>query len=105
MKRIKIAAVAALALMLTACGQKVTAGEVTDKQFTAEHVSTYTYFIHTGKTSIPMIRHIRVPDCWAIEITGIVDGEEKSSTYEVTEEVYNSLEIGDWYEAEAGNET
>lgn len=105
MRRIKIAAVAALALMLTACGQKVTAGEVTDKQFTAEHVSTYTYFIHTGKTSIPMIWHIRVPDCWAIEITGIVDGEGKSSTYEVTEEVYNGLEIGDWYEAEADDET
>ena len=105
MKRIKIAAVAALAMMLTACGQKVTAGEVTDKQFTAEHISTHTYFIHAGKTSIPMIRHIRVPDCWAIEITGIVDGEEKSSTYEVTEEVYDSLEIGDWYEAEVNNET
>lgn len=75
---------------------RLTEGMVVDKSFTPAHTTTYTSRIWTGKTAVPRIRLVRHPDVWTIKVSGISDkGDEKTEWWTVSEDVYNSVEIGD----------
>lgn len=91
-------------ILLTGCGQKITEGEIYEKEFLPEETITIIVpMIHTnGKTSyttyVPVIHHY--PDRWRISIKSIEkneDGEYDTANYYTTEEVYNSCKVGDMF--------
>lgn len=84
--------------VLSGCGKQITEGEVVSKQYTPAHNQVIIVpMVHSnGQTSyttfIPFIYHYA--DKWTVEIRDYVDGEEKRTTWRVTESVYDSVEIG-----------
>lgn len=74
----------------------LTEGEVIDKEFTPAHATSYTSSVRAGKVSVPVVRKVHHPDTWRINVSGISDkGNIKTEWWTVSEEVYNSVEIGD----------
>ena len=91
-------------ILLTGCGQKITEGEIYEKEFLPEETITIIVpMIHTNvKTSyttyVPVINHY--PDRWRISIKSIgknEDGKYDIADYYTTEEVYNSCKVGDMF--------
>lgn len=112
--RLKRAAASALTafLLLSGCGQKLTEGEVYEKNFTEAHdeLLMLPVIISDGKSShtqlIPIWNHY--PDTYEICIKAFQDGEWVTAKYYVSESVYDATEIGaifkydkdrDWQEA------
>lgn len=101
MKKILTAFVALIicfsAFTLTACADNEKyigiEGTVTDKEFEEEH--TTTTFIWTGKSGFPVFN--RHPDAWYLTVEYDMDGKSEEARYKVTEEIYNTYEIGDTY--------
>ena len=112
MKRIVTGLFAGLVFTLTACG--VTEGTVTGKNHEPEHVEqqevmeqdcdTKTY-VSGGKTKTKRECHmegtgeyedVTIPAVYELELTN--DGD--TGTVEVTEDVFNSVEEGDYYKGE-----
>lgn len=94
-KLIKAFTTIALLLLLAACGQKITAGYVCSKEYSP--CDMYTYFTHKCGTMIPYT--VYIPESWEVEIYDYVDGQKVTATYSVSEEIYNTLHVGDWYNA------
>lgn len=84
--------------VLSGCEKQITEGEVVSKQYTPAHNQVVVVpIVHSnGKTSyttfIPFIYHYA--DKWTVTIRDYVDEEEKRATYRVTENVYDSVEVG-----------
>lgn len=106
MKRIKkilLVGVMLLSLLLCSCGNKITEGEIYEKQFKPEE--TITMFIpmtvYTGKTTItniiPVIRHY--PDRYIVRIRQYNEEENTFlyNEYYIDAETYNKVNIGDWF--------
>lgn len=83
-------------ILLTGCSQKITEGEIYEKEFLPEETRTIIIpMIHTnGKslytTYVPVTHHY--PDRWRISIKSIEkndDGDYDTADYYTTEEVYN----------------
>lgn len=87
--------------LLSGCGYGAMQGTVVDKKFTPEHTTT-TYSTHrVGKTMMTTpIRHHH-NDAWSIKIQKEEDGKIKECWVNVTEEKYNQLQIGDYYDKES----
>lgn len=68
-------------------------GIVTDKEFEKAH--TYTIWIYVGKVMVPQQRY--APDRWYLTVEYNINGETEDTRYEVTEELYDTYEIGDIY--------
>lgn len=68
-------------------------GSITDKEHREAH--TTTTFIWTGKSGFPVIT--RHPEAWYLTVKYYMDGETEEIEYKVTEEIYNTYEIGDTY--------
>ena len=89
-----------LTLLLCGCSDKITSGEVIEKNFTPAHTERrlVTTFVYTGKTAIPIcvpyVFHYN--DKWEIKIRKYSEEEQKFlyATYTLTEEAYNQIEIG-----------
>lgn len=102
MKKIIFLCAALLMLMLTftGCVEKITEGEVVEKNFTPAHVQprVIPVIISNGKTTtttmIPYMYYY--PDTWSITIQNWDEKENEilTATYRITEEVYNTVEIG-----------
>lgn len=98
--RIKRAAAGMMAtlLLLSACGQKLTEGEVYDKNFTPAHDEFLMMPVITtdGKNShttfMPIWNHY--PDTYEICIKAFQDGEWITAKYYVSKSVYDETEIG-----------
>jgi hypothetical protein len=89
--------VAVVTLMLVACSSSVVAGTVTGRQFIKEHSER-----HTRCTSIrPMIctpRTTHYDDEWQVQLTIKGEGGEPVSSWvEVSEQQYETLEEGDYF--------
>lgn len=91
-------------ILLTGCSQKITEGEIYEKEFLPEETRTIIIqMIHTnGKslytTYVPVTHHY--PDRWRISIKSIEkndDGDYDTADYYTTEEVYNSCKVGDMF--------
>lgn len=99
MKRI-IALTVLCLLLLTSCGQKLTEGEVTAKEYTPAHTTFMMVpIVHSdGKTSyttlVPFVYYYA--DKWEITIQAYDSerGETETATYRVTQAVYDAVEIG-----------
>ncbi len=83
-------------LLLCAGCSSIKEGRVIEKRYEPAH--TQTMLMPMGKALMPMIQSI--PDKWEIVIQGndIKTGGIMNKTCPVSEEVYNSIEIGDRYE-------
>lgn len=99
-----------LALMLFLCGneERLTEGEIYDKNFSAAHSQVLTLpTVHlngktTYTTTMPYIRYY--PDTYSVSIRAFQDGEWVKETYYVPEEVYNEVQIGDIFEYKEGRD-
>lgn len=94
-------------ICLTGCGEKITEGEIYEKEFLPEETQVMIVpMVHTnGKTSyttyMPVTHHY--PDRWRISIKSLEkneDGEYDTADYYTTEEVYNRCEVGDMFSYE-----
>ena len=96
-----------LALMLFLCGneERLTEGEVYDKNFTAAHSQVLMLpMVHTNgestyTTMMPYTRYY--PDTYSVSIRDFQDGELVKDTYYVPEEVYDAVQIGDMFQYDA----
>lgn len=98
MKRIIIAAMAAV-LILTACN-RITQGEVYDKQFIPAHSETYTSsrstYINGEWVNLPYVETKYYPDEYRVFIRKETEkGQFDTAVYTVGEEKYNLIHIGD----------
>jgi len=68
-------------------------GVVVDKEFSKGY--TTTSLIPSGNTLIPLINHRS--DRWYLLVEYTLDGETETVRYEVSEDIYVSLSVGDIY--------
>ena len=96
------------ALLLTGCSQKITDGEVYQKEFKEAHneVRIIPVTIYNGKTSsvimMPYIYHY--PDRYIVYIKKFEDNEWKTANYYITKEIYETINIGDQFEYVKGRD-
>lgn len=87
--------------ILSGCGYGAKQGTIVDKKFTPEHTTT-TFVVHrVGKSMVttPVSHHHN--NTWSIKIQKEEDGKVKECWINVTEETYNQLQIGDYYNEES----
>ena len=92
MKRIAITTIVLVMLFaLTGC-TSVDNGIVVEKAFTAAHRTYAPMIMHIGRTT-QIIPHWRShPDSWSI----LVENDDHREWWDVTEDFYNSVDIGDY---------
>ena len=92
-------------ILLSGCREKLTSGEIYNKEFfPASTVTVIMPIVHTnGKsnhtTYIPMI--YRYPDRWRVDIQSLEadkNGKRRTTSYWVTEEVYEDCVVGGMFE-------
>lgn len=93
---------------LTSCSSQIKKGFIIDKSFSPVHTVTTTVSqpVLCGKAVIvvPRTQIIHYDDEWNIIIEGVnEEGEKEKREIEVSEEIYNSLEIGDYYVMQENN--
>lgn len=95
-------------LLLTGCSQKITDGEVYEKEYKEAHTEIRMIPIVTtnGKTThttiIPYTYHY--PDRYIVYIKKFEDNEWKTANYYITKEIYESINIGDQFEYVEGRD-
>lgn len=84
--------------ILSGCGYGVKKGMIVDKKFTPEHTThgTIVHKVGTVIVTTPTTHHHE--DEWSIKIQKEENGKIKECWVNVTEEKYNQLQIGDYYE-------
>lgn len=99
----------ALLISLCGCSDKLTEGEVYEKEFkkAETNVRLIPFVISNGKTTITrLIPYVySYPDRWIIKIrepNG--DGTYKTATYYTSKEVYDSINIGDTFSYVSGRD-
>lgn len=92
-----------LCFTLCGCGPKLEEGEVYDKQFIPAHTDhlliPYIHYNAASKSSytilIPVARHH--PDQYEICIKAMQDDEWVTETFYVPQDVYDAIEIGNYF--------
>ena len=92
MKRIAIIIVALVMLFALASCTSVNNGTVVKKEFTAAHKTYAQSIMQIGKMTQIIPRWISNPDSWHI----LVETDGRREWWDVTEEFYNSVDIGDY---------
>lgn len=102
MKKIILLALCLIMLLsLCGCSDKITEGEVYEKEYREAHTSLMMLplVMSNGKTTtttiVPYI--VYYPDRYVIHIRAFVDNEWVTEDFYVSEEVYNSINIGDMF--------
>ena len=85
-----------LLLFLTACTKHLEEGIVIEKHFEEAHTVYLPTVIIINKVTRIIPRWISYDDRWYI----IVQQDEKRDSWDVSEEVYDSVEIGDYVKRE-----
>ena len=93
-----------ISVIMCSCEYKVTSGEVVGKEYQPAYNTTafMPIVISNGKTTtttmVPYV--IRYSDNWFITIYGYSEKDNKyiEETHRVTKEVYDSVEIGSYFE-------
>ena len=100
--KIKIISVLVILVMIISiicgCQAPVTTGTVVDKSYRPARTETRLETIDQGSfsTTIPITEHY--PESWHIVIEGYDENNEYHQTsYNISEEEYNSINIGDTY--------
>ena len=96
------------ALLLTSCSQKITEGEVYEKEFKEAHteVRIIPIVMTNGETThtIMMPFTYSYPDRYIVYIKKFEDNEWKTANYYVTKEIYENIKIGDEFEYVEGRD-
>lgn len=103
-RRIKRASyIIALLILMSGCTQKISRGEVIEKEFVPAHTSMMIIPVvrtngkTTSTTMIPYVYYYA--DRYTIKIAGYdKDGEHCSAAYRVTKEVFDAVELGAEFE-------
>lgn len=86
-------------LLMCGCSTTITEGEVYAKEYREAFttVNCYPVVISNGKTTTTMIIPYTVyyPERWVIFIKSFEDGEWLTDDYFVSENIYNSINVGD----------
>lgn len=85
-----------LLLLLTACSSPLYAGTVTEKVYSPAHKIYWPIYIRTNKSTQVIPHWIHYPDSWYI----LIQNEDKKDSWTVSEEYYNSVEVGDYVTSE-----
>ena len=85
-----------LLLFLAACSKPLYEGTVTDKHYDEAHRIYSPMIMNVNKHTQIIPRWIHYPDRWYVSVQ---NGEEKD-IWEVTEEYYDSVEVGDYITSE-----
>jgi len=90
---------------MCACSLQITEGEIVSKEFKPEYSHLQMMPVYVGKNIqlIPIWHHY--PDRWCITISAYSDKKEVRETFYVHKEVYESVEIGDWFVFDSGKGT
>lgn len=100
-KRITIAILLLIcALFLTACKSSIDYGTVTDKQYAPAQLIYSPLITTVNKQTRIIPRYIHHPQRWHI----YVQNEDGGEWWSVTENYYNSVEIGDFVDRSEKNE-
>lgn len=83
-------------LIATGC-DSVKSGKVTEKNYVEAH--SFTTFIMSGKAMIPVMHHY--PESWKIKIYGqYQSGKYGTGTCSVSQHVYDSVNVGEYFDCE-----
>ena len=85
-----------LLLLLTACSKPLYEGTVIEKHFSKEHKLYQPIIINVNKQIQIIPRWITISDHWYIEI----QNGDKKGFWDVSEDYYNSVEVGDYVTSE-----
>ena len=91
-KQIAIIIMVLVMLFALAGCTSVNNGTVVKKEFTAAHKTYAPTIMHIGKMTQIIPRWISHPDSWHI----LVENDGHREWWDVTEEYYNSIDIGDY---------
>lgn len=89
---VTIIAVAIVAVIWWIASNQLDEGYITAKSYSPAHKTRYMYFIHVGNHNIPNWRSVYHPDRWSFR----VEYDGKADNWEVSQEIYNQYEVGDW---------
>jgi hypothetical protein len=90
-------------LTIIGCNARLESGTIYEMEFRPSYVVTYIYMmpVYNGQTTtfIPVPMMQTYPDRWVIKIKqfNYSKGKDIKETYFVTEEIYNSYKIGDYF--------
>lgn len=95
-------------IVLCGCGNKLTSGEVYNKEFKKSHKEVRMIPItgYTGKTtSVTMIPYLYTyPDRYIVYIKKFINNKWETNYYYVSKDVYNNINIGDEFEYVKGRD-
>ena len=94
MKKILLIIVLILTLLMTGCGYGDIHGYVINKKHTKEYATIMTTYNGKFFNYFP-IRH---PESWSIQISKVENGETKTTWIKVSQNYFNEINIGDYYE-------
>lgn len=105
---ISIFVLVAILLLTTGCSQKISDGEVYQKEYREAHteVRMIPVTMYNGKTSTVMIVPYTYyyPDRYIVYIKKFEDNEWKTANYYVTKDIYDNIEIGNQFEYVKGRD-
>ncbi len=90
-----------LVMIISGCQASVTTGTVADMTYIPAHTMIIMQTVNTGSFSTTVPITTSYPDIWYVVIEGYDENNEyHQTTYSVSEEEYNSINIGDTYTKE-----
>lgn len=89
-----LAAAVSFGVIFTGCAGSIESGTVIDKEYKPEHTST-TYIRTSNGIMVPCSTHHDAK--YEIKLSGEENGEKVTGWIYVSEEVYNSYNIGNYY--------
>lgn len=92
MKRAVVILLVVFALSLAGCGARVTEGIVIDKTHKPATKAYVPIIIRTGKVTRIIPRWLHYSEKWYVTLSK----DEQSETWQVSEEYYNSVEVGEY---------
>ena len=91
MKRSLLVLLAVVCMLMMAGCKRIDYGTVVDKSFSPAHNTYLPMVVRAGKSTRVIPRWIHYSDRWAI----LVENEDGKDWWDVSENYYNSIEIGD----------
>lgn len=88
-----LTSVVSFGVIFTGCAGSIKSGTVTDKEYNPAYTSTI--FTRIGNVTVP--HNIHHSAKYEIKLSGEENGEKVTGWIYVSEETYNSYNIGDYY--------
>lgn len=99
-KTISILITIFIIIFLSGCTQQINDGKIICKKLEKEHTEYYTTVIMSGKIPISVPHTKKVPDKYTFIIEKQIDNKMYTREIEVSKEVYEKYNEGDYYKYE-----